>query len=79
MTVLLLDHTESVHFASRSAPLFLHLEACNPDCDLFIWVALSEPEDVLIEDQVLRSKHLPLEVSSELLGLGNTFLVFELQ
>lgn len=79
MTVLLLDHTERIHFASRSAPLFLHLEACDPDCNLFIRVALPEPEDVLIEDQVLRSKHLPLEVSSELLWFSDPFLVFELQ
>ena len=77
--IRLLDDAQSVHLSRRSLTLLLDLEACDSDSYLFIWITLSKPEDILLKDQVLRPEHLPLQVCSELLRLGDACLVLKLQ
>ena len=68
---ILLYDAESIHLTLRLFLFLLHLEAGDPDCCFFIRVALAKLKDVLLEDEILRAKHLPLQVCSELLRLCN--------
>ena len=71
----LLNQLEGIHFLARSLiPLFYH-EACDSNCDLFIWVTTSKFENVLLKDEIFGTKDLLLDISAKLLWLSNTILI----
>ena len=76
---LLLDDTQCGHLLGSSRPALHDLEAGDAHRDSFVGVALAEPEDVLLKDEVLGAEYLPLQVGAKLLRLRQPGLVLELE